>query len=190
MKLFRTKGGKTQEPQAPAADPETANKTTDSSQEKHEIITIEYGTGYPIDVIYAYIRQDNCQKGYDDAMVNPDISYLEIGKQLINDKLKSLFDQITVKYKDEIRELDTMIRINETMGLTTTALHLQTRKEIYARHLAEIEAMKKGLTAGDEQFQLMIKSYEKGFKTGIAAKSADLLHKLSNYQTPESHVQE
>lgn len=188
MGFFKMFGGKTREPQAPAASEENVRENNNSGQDKREeIVTIEYGTGYPIDVIYAYIRKDYSPKGYDDAMVNPDASYLEMGKQLIKNKLKSLFDQISVRYKDEIRQLETVIHINETMGLTDTAMHLQTQKEIYTRHLAEIEEMRKSLESGSQQLQLMIGSYEKGFKTGIAAKSVELLNNLNNHKTSVSH---
>lgn len=187
MGFFRRIGGKNQEPQTPAVSEDLAREDCNPAYNKEGIVTIEYGTGYPIDVIYAYIRKDYSSKGYDDAMVNPDASYLEMGKQLIKNKLKSLFDQISLRYKDEIRQLETMIRINETMGLTDTAMHLQTQKEIYTRHLAEIEEMRKGLESGNQQLQLMIGSFEKGFKTGIAAKSVELLYSLNNHKTPESH---
>lgn len=187
MRIFRKYGGKTQKPQAPAANVEITKEEKNSVHNNDGIVTIEFGTGYPIDVIYAYVRKDYSPQGYDDAMVNPDASYMEMGKQLIKNKLKSLFDQISVRYKDEIRQLETMIHINETMGLTDTAMHLQTQKEIYTRHLTEIEEMRKGLESGSQQLQLMIGSYEKGFKTGIAAKSVELLNNLNNHKTLNSH---
>lgn len=188
MGFFKMLGGKISEPQAHAASEENIRENSNSGQNKRdEIVTIEYGTGYPIDVIYTYVRKDYSTQGYDDAMVNPDASYMEMGKQLIKNKLKSLFDQISVRYKDEIRQLETMIHINETMGLTDTAMHLQTQNEIYTRHLGEIEDMRKGLESGTQQLQLMIGSYEKGFKTGIAAKSVELLNNLNNHKTTESH---
>lgn len=187
MGIFRRFGGNTTEPQVPTASKDTVREENNPARNKEGIVTIEYGTGYPIDVIYAYIRKDYSSKGYDDAMVNPDASYLEMGRQLIKNELKSLFDQISVRYKDEIKQLETMIRINETMGLTDTAMHLQTQKDIYTRHLSEIEEMRKGLESGSQQLQLMIGSYEKGFKTGIAAKSVELLNNLTNHKTLNSH---
>ena len=187
MGIFRRFGGNTTEPQVPTASKDTVREENNPARNKEGIVTIEYGTGYPIDVIYAYIRKDYSYKGYNDAMVNPDASYLEMGRQLIKNELKSLFDQISVRYKDEIKQLETMIRINETMGLTDTAMHLQTQKDIYTRHLSEIEEMRKGLESGSQQLQLMIGSYEKGFKTGIAAKSVELLNNLNNHKTLNSH---
>ena len=44
-------------------------------------ITIKYGTGMPIDAIYAYIQDDYEQEGYSDAMCNADMAYKESKKE-------------------------------------------------------------------------------------------------------------
>ena len=75
MGIFRRFGGNTTEPQVPTASKDTVSEENNPARNKEGIVTIEYGTGYPIDVIYAYIRKDYSSKGYDDAMVNPDASY-------------------------------------------------------------------------------------------------------------------
>lgn len=45
----------------------------------------------PIDAIYAYIKDDYEQMGYDDAMCNADIQYKESKKEIIINKLKVVY---------------------------------------------------------------------------------------------------
>ena len=55
MGIFRRFGGNTTEPQVPTASKDTVREENNPARNKEGIVTIEYGTGYPIDVIYAYI---------------------------------------------------------------------------------------------------------------------------------------
>jgi hypothetical protein len=56
--------------------------------DKNNIITITYGTGKPIDLIYSYLEGDYESKGYSDALCNPDNSYKEMNKTLIKNGFK------------------------------------------------------------------------------------------------------
>ena len=149
------------------------------SRKANDIITIKYGTGYPIDVIYANVGKDFSEKGYGDAMVNPDAAYMKMGIDLIKSNMKKLFIQVSTKYYDEIKVIDMAIKKNEEFGLLDTAQELITRKEIYIRHLAEISSMKEKLEAGDEEMKVSIATYEQGFKRGVTAKTMQLLDSIN-----------
>lgn len=149
------------------------------SRKANDIITIQYGTGYPIDVIYANVGKDLSEKGYGDAMVNPDAAYMKMGIDLIKSNMKKLFIQVSTRYNDEIKVIDMAIKKNEEFGLLDTAQELITRKEIYIRHLAEISSMKEKLEAGDEEMKVSIATYEQGFKRGVAAKTMQLLDSIN-----------
>lgn len=98
-------------------------------------ITIKYGTGMPIDVIYSYIQTDYEQDGYNDAMCNSDIQYKESKKKIINNGLKMLFEQVRLRYESDIRDINVQIDIVETQGLTSSSMSLKARKETYNEHL-------------------------------------------------------
>ena len=39
-----------------------------------DVYQVAYGTGFAIDLIYGFLKRDFEQKGFDDAMVNPESS--------------------------------------------------------------------------------------------------------------------
>lgn len=69
-------------------------------------MTIKYGTGMPIDAIYAYIQDDYEQEGYSDAMCNADMAYKESKKEIIKNGLKMLFEQVRLRYESDIPSID------------------------------------------------------------------------------------
>ena len=119
MSIFSFFTKQTGQQSAPALESETTSKeianlpeikkedfVDDSEPEPESIyVTIKYGTGMPIDAIYAYIKDDYEQMGYDDAMCNADIQYKESKKEIIINKLKVLFEQVRLRYKGDIRDI-------------------------------------------------------------------------------------
>lgn len=140
-------------------------------------VTIKYGTGMPIDAIYAYIKDDYEQMGYDDAMCNADIQYKESKKEIIINKLKVLFEQVRLRYKGDIRDIDVLIDTVEAQGVTTTARTLKARKETFNEHLRKIDEMEEALDKGEKKMLNMVASYERGFLKGVSAKSESFIKK-------------
>ena len=54
-------------------------------------VTINYGTGMPIDLIYSELKEDYEQKGYEDAICNPDMSYKEMNLSIIRHNIEIKF---------------------------------------------------------------------------------------------------
>ena len=78
----------------------------DSDPKKNNSITITYGTGMPIDLIYSFLKEDYETKGYDDALANPDLSYRENNKSIIKSNLEIKFKQVRLRYIDVLRDID------------------------------------------------------------------------------------
>lgn len=140
-------------------------------------VTIKYGTGMPIDAIYAYIKDDYEQMGYDDAMCNADIQYKESKKEIIINKLKVLFEQVRLCYEGDIRDIDVCIDTVEAQGITSTARTLKARKETFNEHLRKIDEMEESLDKGERKMLNMVASYERGFLKGVSAKSESFIKK-------------
>lgn len=83
-------------------------------------MTIKYGTGMPIDAIYAYIQDDYEQEGYSDAMCNADMAYKESKKEIIKNGLKMLFEQVRLRYESDIRDIN--VHLNDYTNLFMTFL--------------------------------------------------------------------
>lgn len=140
-------------------------------------ITIKYGTGMPIDAIYAYIQDDYEQEGYSDAMRNADMAYKESKKEIIKNGLKMLFEQVRLRYESDIRDINVQIDIVDIQGLTTSSMSLKARRDTYNEHLKKINDMELSLDREDKKMMNMIASYERGFLKGVAAKSESFINR-------------
>lgn len=191
MSIFSFFTKQTGQQSAPALESETTSKeianlpeikkedfVDDSEPEPESIyVTIKYGTGMPIDAIYAYIKDDYEQMGYDDAMCNADIQYKESKKEIIINKLKVLFEQVRLRYKGDIRDIEVYIDTVEAQGITSTASTLKARKETFNEHLRKIDEMEESLDKGEKKMLNMVASYERGFLKGVSAKSESFIKK-------------
>jgi Skp family chaperone for outer membrane proteins len=129
-----------------------------------------------LDAIYAFIKRDFEQKGFDDAMVNPENSYKESGKTLIKNELMQLFEQVRLKYRNDLRLLQVQIDNMEKQGLPVQAANLYARKETYEEHMRKIDEMEKKIESQEECMMSPIFTYERGFLKGLAAKSELILN--------------
>ena len=154
---------------------ETSDENNDPSKEenvsegKHRVITITWGTGMPIDVIFNFIHKNFEEEGYQDALVNTDLNYRETKVGIIRNDLEMLFKRIALRYKNDIRELDVQIENARNAYALSSAALLQARHDTYEEHLSEIANMGKLLDAEDPKMMTMIESYRRGFMKGIAA---------------------
>ncbi len=138
-------------------------------ENKQKVITIKWGTGMPIDVIFNFIHKDFEEEGYQDALVNSDLQYREAKEGIIRNDLKMLFKRISLRYKHDVREIGVQMRNAQEQYAMSSASLLQARKETYEEHLAEIAEMERLLDANDPKMMTMIESYRRGFLKGIAA---------------------
>ena len=82
----------------------------DNKPSSNNVITITWGTGMPIDVIFAFIHRDFEEQGYQDALVNSDLRYREMKEGIIRNDLRMLFRRISLRYQSDIRMLDVQIK--------------------------------------------------------------------------------
>ena len=95
-------------------------------------------------------------------------------KNIIKNELRRLFEQVTLRYRNDLRDIEVQIEIVEQQGLINTASSLKARKDTYIEHMSVMKDMVESLEKEEPQMMSMVKSYERGFLKGLAAKS-DLL---------------
>ena len=90
----------------------------EANEEKpvNNVVTITYGTGKAIDLIYNFLKDDYESKGYDDALTNPDSSYKEMNKAMIKSSLEVKFKQVRRRYQDDLRTIDFHINSRKEAG--------------------------------------------------------------------------
>lgn len=145
-------------------------------ENKKNLIKIAWGTGMPIDVIFNFIHKDFEEDGFQDALVNMDISYRDAKERIIRNDLEMLFRRIILRYKNDIREIDTTIDNARKAYALAAADRLQARRETYEEHLEEINEMQHLLDADDPKMTTMIESYRRGFLKGIASKTTNFIN--------------
>lgn len=167
-----------EEPVLPASEPtiENEKKGKKENGDGSKYITITWGTGQPIDVIFSFIHKNREEEGYQDALINSDLSYMKAKEEIIRNELKMLFKRISIRYKDNILVLDVQKAKAEAAFISSSVAILQARREIYVEHLAEIEEMEKMLDADDPKMTTMIETYRRGFNKGIAAQTAAFIN--------------
>ncbi len=144
-------------------------------EEKKNLITITWGTGMPIDVIFNFIHKNFEEEGFQDALVNSDITYRDTKVKIIRYDLEMLFTRITLRYKTDIRMVESkMNNAREAFALGAVA-KLDSLKHTYEEHLVEIEDMKELLDADDPKMTTMIESYRRGFMKGVTAATLNFI---------------
>ncbi|KAA6328604.1 hypothetical protein EZS27_022518 [termite gut metagenome] len=142
--------------------------------DKSDIITIAYGTGKPIDIIYSYLEGDYESKGYSDALCNPDNSYKEMNKKLIKSELEVKLKRIILVYGDKLREIDFHIESRSEAGLIDIVKDLESRKDTLEKHRDTLIKMESEIKDDNISYiHRMLTSYERGFLRGLAALSLE-----------------
>jgi len=159
-------------PQDSVNDPEPPIEEKD---DKKHLITITWGTGMPIDVIFNFIHKNFEEEGFQDALVNSDVAYRDAKEKIIRNDLEMLFKRITLRYKSDIRELDDKIDNARKAYALGAASKLQALRETYEEHLEEIIKMQEQLKADDPKMTTMIESYRRGFLKGITAATLNFI---------------
>ena len=163
------------EPQEVNTENENPVKDSKDEEEKKHLITITWGTGMPIDVIFNFIHKNFEEDGFQDALVNQDITYRDAKEKIIRNDLEMLFKRIILRYKNDIRVVDVKIDNARKALALAAASNLEALRETYDEHLAEIGEMQSLLEANDPKMMTMIESYRRGFLKGIAATSVNFI---------------
>ena len=157
-----TEQDKSEVNEAPIGEPNDEN-------EKKHFITLTWGTGMPIDIIFNFIHKDFEEEGFQDALVNCDISYRDTKERIIRNDLEMLFKRIILRYKNDIREIEVNIDNAHKAYALAAASRLQARRDTFEEHLSEINEMQTLLDNNDPKMLTMIESYRRGFQKGMAA---------------------
>ena len=149
---------------------------TEDANDKRNYITIAWGTGYPIDVIYDFIHKNFEEDGYRDALVNGDGTYREAKEKIITNDLKMLFRRVSLRYQDDLRMIDVQIARARESFITSSVMMLEAKKKTFEEHITEISKMARLLDEGDPKMTTMIETYRRGFFKGIAASTQNMFN--------------
>ena len=129
----------------------------------------------PIDVIFNFVRKDYENEGYNDALISTDPTYKSTKEGMIRNDLKTLFTQVALKYKNDIRMLDVEIDNYKQACLFSSVSAMESRRSTFEEQLGKIREMESQLDNDDPRMMIMIESYRRGFLKGMAAKAGSII---------------
>jgi hypothetical protein len=139
----------------------------------------------PINGIYFFLKKEDYyeEKGCKDALCNPDRSYKERNMSVIKSHLEVLFKEANLKYGNDLRRINSKIKLCSDEGLLDIVEQITAEKEILEQHIAELKKMQEDLQKGESYMVGVFESYEKGFQRGVTALA------LGNYKVIKSNEQ-
>lgn len=153
-----------------------SDSPTENEDDKKRMITITWGTGMPIDVIFNFIHKNFEEEGFQDALVNCDITYRDAKEKIIRNDLEMLFKRIILRYKSDIRVVNVRIDNAHKALAIAAAADMEALRATYEEHLTEIQEMQSLLKTNDPKMTTMIESYRRGFLKGIAANTVNFIN--------------
>jgi hypothetical protein len=132
---------------------------------------------YNLDKIYAFAETDFEQKGYDDALINPDNSYSSDNIKLLKYDLHIKIKRAYKTYEDYIKDIEFHIESRKNAGLIDTVKLLETELAKIKDSIEEVRSIEENFDKGTGLVERISLSYQRGFMRGLAAMSDEILER-------------
>lgn len=132
---------------------------------------------YNLEKIYAFASKDFEEKGYDDALVNPDYSYSSDNIKLLKYDFQILIKRAYKTYEDYIKDIEFHIQSRNNAGLIDTVKLLETTLIKTKDSIEEVKEIEEDFTNDIGLVERVSLSYKRGFMRGLAAMSDQILDK-------------
>lgn len=122
-----------------------------------------------IDLLFRFLDRNLENQGYEDALINPDITNLNENIASIKNDLHRTIKKVNIFYDSFIREINFHIDSRSRSGMIDTVEELIMKKQIAEDHVQKIQDIEIDAKNGQGDSQGLILSYTRGFKNGLAA---------------------
>ena len=130
---------------------------------------------YNLEKIYAFAEIDYEQKGYDDAIVNPDNSYSEDNIRLLKLDLGIRIKRAYKTYEDYLKDIEFHIETRQNAGLIDTVKLLEAELSKVKDSIEQVKEIEKEFQEDKGLVERISLSYKRGFMRGLAAMSDQIL---------------
>lgn len=131
---------------------------------------------YDLNEIYDYGSVDFENRGYNDALTNPDTSYKNDNLDLLLMDLDIIIQRAKNYYNNLLKDIGFHIQSRKDAGLIDTVNQLETEKEKTIDSLTLVEVIQKEFKDGIGLNKRIQFSYSRGFNRGLASISQPLLN--------------
>jgi len=122
-----------------------------------------------IEVLFDFLDKNHETKGYDDALMNPDVSHLEQNVQALRNQLERTIRRVKTFYEDFIQEIEFHIDSRSRTGMVDVVDELKMKKNIAESHIKKVLDIEEEARNNKGDSQGMIISYTRGFMNGLSA---------------------
>lgn len=122
-----------------------------------------------IEQLFNFLDRNHETKGYEDALMNPDVSHLEQNIMALKNELERNIRRVKTFYEDFIREVDFHIDSRARGGMVDIVDELKMKRSIAESHIAKVIEIESDAASNMGDSQGMIISYTRGFKNGLSA---------------------
>ena len=161
--FFNRKNGKSQIPEDVFIEKD--KPSDDASVESNGVLSGQNG----INLLFQFLEKNYEAKGYDDALINPDITHLEQNKEALQNDLERTIRKVKTFYEDFIRETNFHISSRSRSGMVDTVEELTVKKETAENHIKQVKEIEEEAHNNKGVGQGIILSYTRGFRNGLAA---------------------
>ncbi len=154
------------------------------STDENKPLTVAYATGWPIDIIYGYLHKNYENKGYEDAMLNSNLSFRDMNMSIIRNKILMVFREINLNYDAMKDDLDARIETCNAAGLLTTVAELGKQMSVINAHKNELTQLEQDFRNNSNETSVPLMSYECGFLRGVSTIAMASSAKTRSVQTP------
>lgn len=147
---------------------ESIVSTETSKEDEKRPLTVSYATGWPIDIVYGYLHKNYEQKGFEDAILKSDLTFRDMNKNIIKNKILMVFREINLNYDVMRQDLQERINTCSAAGLLTTVSQLEKRINLIDSHKEELRCLEENFRNNTNEASIPLQSYECGFLRGVA----------------------
>jgi hypothetical protein len=124
---------------------------------------------FGINFLWDFLDRNFEQKGYDDALINPDGTHLQQNITAIRNDMERTVRKVKTFYEDFIRDIDFHIGSRGRSGMIDTVEELTAKKITAEEHIKQVIEIEEQAKKNEGVGMGVIISYTQGFKNGLAA---------------------
>ncbi|WP_246029479.1 hypothetical protein [Pedobacter nototheniae] len=122
-----------------------------------------------IELLFDFLDKNHEAKGYDDALMNPDMIHLEQNIEALKNQLERTIRRVKTFYEDFIKEIEFHIDSRARTGMVDVVDELKMKKNIAESHIQKVLNIEDEAKNNVGDSQGIIISYTRGFKNGLSA---------------------
>ncbi len=122
-----------------------------------------------------FLATDQEPRGYQDALINPDSSNATENKEILKKQLDLKIERVLTLYNNKILDYDFHIKTRTENGMMDTVEEIKAEKEKIQEEIKKIRQLQEDARVNKGNGHLVILSYDRGFKRGLAALTSSKL---------------